>query len=89
MPKRGEGIENDTLTTHYWFLLEKLSSVLQPFYKATMCGQGHKHTLYRWFTTMDWLLGCLFNTKEDFKELRELHGSSKKYTYLEALAYSL
>ena len=89
MPKRGEGIENDTLTTHHWFLLEKLSSVLQPFYEATMCGQGHKHTLCRWFTTMDWLLGCLFDAKEDFKELRELHGSSEEYAYLEASAFSL
>ena len=54
-----------------------------------MCGQGHKHTLSRWFTTMDWLLRCLFNAKEDFKELRELHGSSKEYAYLEASAFSL
>ena len=45
--------------------------------------------LYRWFTTIDWLLGCLFNTQEDFKELREEHGDSKEYAYLEALAYAL
>ena len=38
---------------------------------------------------IDWLLGYLFHTKEDFKELQELYGSSKEYTYLEALAYSL
>ena len=66
MPKRGEGIESDRLTTHHWFLLEKLSSVLQPFYEATMCGQGHKHTLYRWFTTLDWLLDCTYDAQVDF-----------------------
>ena len=38
---------------------------------------------------MDWLLGCLFDAKEDFKELRELHGSSEEYAYLEASAFSL
>ena len=54
-----------------------------------MCGQGHKYTLYRWFITMDWLFGYLFNTKEDFKELQELHGSSKEYIYLKASAFSL
>ena len=54
-----------------------------------MCSQSHKHTLYCWFTIMDQLLGCLFNAKEDFKKLQELHNSSEKYTYLKASAYSL
>lgn len=86
MPKRGEGIENDRLTTHHWFLLEKLSSVLQPFYEATMCGQGHKHMLYRWFTTIDWLLDCTYDAQIDFQELRVKHGDHEEYTYLEAAA---
>ena len=54
-----------------------------------MYNQGHKHTLCRWFTTMDWLLRCLFNVKIDFKELQEEHGNSEEYTYLEALAFAL
>jgi hypothetical protein len=61
MPKRGEVIENDTLITYHWFLLKKLSLVLQLFYKATIYSQGYKYILYRWFTTIDWLLRCLFN----------------------------
>ena len=86
MPKRGEGLENDRLTPHHWFLLEKLSSVLQPFYEATMCGQGHKHTLSRWFTAMNWLLNCIYDAQIDFRDLRIDHGDSEEYTYLEAAA---
>jgi len=86
MPKRGDGIENDRLTSHHWFLLEKLSSVLQPFYKATMCGQGHKHTLYRWFTTLDWLLDRTFDAQVDFKEHRAKYEDHEEYAYLEAAA---
>ena len=69
MLKRGKGIENNRLITHYWFLLKKLSSVLQPFYKAIIYSQGHKYILYRWFTTMDWLFNRTFNAQIDFKEL--------------------
>ena len=38
---------------------------------------------------MDWLLRCLFNIKEDFKELQKLYNSSKEYAYLKASAFSL
>ena len=38
---------------------------------------------------MDWLLRCLFNVQEDFKELQEEYSNSKEYTYLEASAYTL
>jgi len=66
MLKRGEGIKNNRLTTHHWFLLKKLSSVLQPFYKATIYSQGHKHMLYRWFTTIDWLLNYTYDAQINF-----------------------
>ena len=45
--------------------------------------------LYRWFTIINWLLGCLFNAQEDFKELQKEYSNSEEYTYLEALAYTL
>ncbi|OCK90700.1 uncharacterized protein K441DRAFT_578598, partial [Cenococcum geophilum 1.58] len=70
IPKRGEGIKNDRLIIYHWFLLKKLSSVLQPFYKATIYSQGYKYTLYRWFTTIDWLFNRTFNAQIDFKELQ-------------------
>ncbi len=88
MPKHDEGIENDTLINYHWFLLKKLSSILQPFYEATIYGQGHKYTLYHWFTIIDWFLRYLFDVKEDFKELREKYGDSKEYTYLETSAFA-
>jgi len=51
-----------------------------------MCGQGHKYTLYRWFTTLDWLLDCTFNAQVDFKEHRAEYEDYKEYAYLEAAA---
>ena len=90
MLKRGEGIENNTLINYHWFLLKKLSSILQLFYKATIYSQGHKHTLYRQFTIIDQLFKYLFNIKEYFKKkLQEKYGNSKEYTYLKASAFTL
>ena len=86
MPKQGDGIKNNRLTFYHWFLLKKLSSILQPFYKAIIYSQGHKHTLYRWFTTIDWLLDRTFDTQVDFKEHRAEYKNHKEYTYFEAAA---
>ena len=54
-----------------------------------MYGQGHKHTLYYWFTIMDWLLNHTFNAQVNFKEHRAKYKDHKKYTYLKAAAYTL
>lgn len=53
-----------------------------------MCGQGHKHMLARWFTTMDWLLRCIYDAEVDFKSLRFEHGGKDEYAYLEAAAHA-
>ena len=89
MLKCGKDIKNNTLITYYWFLFKKFSFILQPFYEATIYSQGHKHMLCRWFTTINWLLRCLFDIKEDFKELQEKYSNNKEYTYLETSAFAL
>ena len=66
MPKHSKGIKNDQFITYYWFLLKKLSFVLQPFYKVTIYGQGYKYMLYCWFTTIDWLLNYTYDTQINF-----------------------
>ena len=54
-----------------------------------MCGQGHKYILYRWFTTIDWLLNYTYNAQIDFRELRVKHSDYEEYTYLKVAAYAL
>jgi hypothetical protein len=68
MLKHSKGIENDYLITHHWFLFEKLSFVLQPFYETTIYSQSHMYILYRWFTTINWLLNHIFDAQINFKE---------------------
>ena len=52
-------------------------------------GQGHKHILYRWFITMDWLLDRTFDIQVDFKEHCVEYKDYIEYTYLKATAYTL
>jgi hypothetical protein len=44
--------------------------------------------LYRWFTTMDWLLNSIYDAEVDFRELKAEHGDREEYTFLEAAAHS-
>jgi hypothetical protein len=69
IPKRGEGIENDRLNVHHWFLLEKLHNALEPFYEATLYSQGNNNTLSEWFYTLDYVLYSIGNSKSEFDTL--------------------
>src|SRR2546429_9918624 len=62
-PKRGEGIENDRLRAHHWFLLEKLHDALEPFYEATLCSKGNNNILSEWFYTLDNVLDSAKRSK--------------------------
>jgi len=83
-PKRGEGIENDRLKAHHWFLLEKLHDALEPFYEATLCSEGNDNTLSEWFCTLDYVLDSVDGSKNEFEELAGENPKSEEYTFLQA-----
>jgi hypothetical protein len=83
-PKRGEGIENDRLNAHHWFLLEKLHDALGPFYEATLCSQGNNNTLSEWFYNLDYVLDSIGKSKNEFKELAEENPELEEYAILQA-----
>jgi hypothetical protein len=83
-PKRGEGIENDRLKAHHWFLLEKLHDALEPFYEATLCSEGNSNTLSEWIYTLDYVLDSADGSKNEFEELAGENPESEEYTFLQA-----
>ena len=83
-PKRGEGIENDRLKAHHWFLLEKLHDALEPFYEATLCSQGNNNTLSEWFYTLDYVLDSIDKRKIEFEALASENPESEEYAFLQA-----
>jgi len=83
-PKRGEGLENDRLKAHHWFLLEKLHDALEPFYEATLCSQGNSNILSEWFCTLDYVLDSIDGSKNKFEELAGENPESEEYTFLQA-----
>ena len=85
-PKRGEGIENDRLKAHHWFLLEKLHDALEPFYEATLCSEGNSNTLSGWFTTLDYVLDSIYENKNEFEALAGKNSESEEYAFLQIAA---
>lgn len=85
-PKRGEGVENDRLKAHHWFLLEKLHDALEPFYEATLCTQGNSNTLSEWFYTLDYVLDSIDGSKNEFEALAGENPESEEYAFLQAAA---
>jgi hAT family C-terminal dimerisation region len=83
-PKRGEGIENDRLKAHHWFLLERLHDSLEPFYEATLCCEGNDNTLSEWFYTLDYVLDSIDRSKNEFEELARDNPESEDYAFLQA-----
>ena len=83
-PKRGEGIENDRLRAHHWFLLEKLHDALEPFYEATLCSEGNNNTLSEWFYTLDYVLDSAEKSKIEFDALADENPKSEEYAFLQA-----
>src|SRR6266516_1575306 len=89
-PKRGEGIENDRLKAHHWFLLEKLHDALEPFYEATLCSEGNSNTLSEWVYTLDYVLDSVDGSKKNtlsvrkrpdgFSAKRSIYGTKKFQT---------
>jgi hAT family protein len=85
-PKRGEGIENDRLKAHDWFLLEKLHDALHPFYEATLCSEGNDNTLSNWFYTLDYVLESTGKSENEFQALAEESPGSEEYIFLQTAA---
>jgi hypothetical protein len=85
-PKRGEGIENDRLKAHHWFLLEKLHDTLEKFYETTLCNEGNNTTLSGWFYSLDYLLDSIDRSKNEFEELADENPESEEYAFLQASA---
>jgi len=83
-PKRGEGIENDRLKAHHWFLLEKLHDALEPFYETTLCSQGKNNTLSDWFSGLDYILDRIDQSNNEFEKLAEDNPESEEYAFLQA-----
>ena len=83
-PKCGEGIENDRLRAHHWFLLEKLHDALEPFYEATLCSEGNNNTLSKWFYTLDYVLDSIDKSKIEFEALASENPESEEYSFLQA-----
>jgi hypothetical protein len=88
IPKRGEGIENDRLNAHHWFLLEKLHNTLEPFYEATLCSQGNNNTLSEWFYNLYYVLSgySIDNSKSEFDTLCSEKPQSDEYDFLQMAA---
>ena len=83
-PKRGEGIENDRLRAHHWFLLDKLRDALHPFYESTLCSEGNDDILSNWFYTLDYLFDSVGQSQNEFDELASENPESEEYTFLQA-----
>ena len=78
----------EPLTHHDWKVLEKVHSVLESYYAATMCCQGRKVHIGKWFPTLDFLFSRNWDTLCHFRKLKEDNPDRPEYTWLEAAANS-
>ena len=72
------------LSSHDWKTLKKLHSMLEDFYKATLCTEGNNDHLGRWLPAMEFIYVKVSSFVQEAKELQAEEPGDPKYPWLEA-----